>query len=122
MMRLVLAGIFRDYPNIKFIAHHCGGMVSFLERRIHIEQTVADLRKFYVDTAIYGNTPALMCGHAFFGTERFLFASDMPLGAAKFGYGNTLITIRAIQDMEIPAPDKERIFSGNAMRLLKILI
>ncbi len=122
MMRLAMAGIFRDLPNIKFIAHHAGGIVSFLEKRIHIEQTVTDLKKFYVDTAIYGNTPALMCAHAFFGTERMLFATDMPLGAAKFGYGNTLITIRAIEEMGIPAAEKDKIFTGNAMRLLKLLI
>ena len=34
MLRLVASGVFIDYPDIKFITHHCGSMVSFFEQRI----------------------------------------------------------------------------------------
>lgn len=122
MMRLVLAGVFEDYPSIKFITHHCGGMVPFFERRIHVGYQVEQFRKFYNDTAVYGNTAALMCGYAFFGADRLLFGTDAPLGTGRQGYGNTLGTIRSIERMDVAEADKEKIFEGNAMRLLKLLI
>jgi len=122
MMRLVLGGVFEDFPNIKFITHHCGGMVPFFERRIHVAYEVEQFRKFYNDTAVYGNTAALMCGYAFFGGDHLLFGTDAPLGTVRQGYGNTLGTIRSIEQMDIPAADKDKIFEGNAVRLLRLLI
>ncbi|MCL5961398.1 MAG: amidohydrolase family protein [Chloroflexi bacterium] len=122
MMRLVLAGVFEDYPNIKFITHHCGGMVPFFERRIHVGYEVEQFHKFYNDTAVYGNTAALMCGYAFFGADHLLFGTDAPLGTVRQGYGNTLGTIRSIERMDVPEVDKDKIFEGNAMRLLRLLV
>ena len=33
---------------------------------------------FYCDTAIQGNTPALMCAYEFFGADHMVFATDTP--------------------------------------------
>ncbi|MCL5961397.1 MAG: amidohydrolase family protein [Chloroflexi bacterium] len=118
MVRLVLAGVFEEHPNIKFITHHCGGMAPFYERRLRVDK----LRKFYGDTALFGGTPSLMCGYAFFGADHLLFGSDMPLGASRQGsYGFAEDTIHAIERMDITAADKEKIFEGNARRLLRLL-
>jgi aminocarboxymuconate-semialdehyde decarboxylase len=69
MFRLVTSGVFNDHPNIKFITHHCGAMVPFFEKRIkwvlslvpglysNIKHPEEHFRKFYNDTAVYGNTP-----------------------------------------------------------------
>ena len=35
-------------------------------------------RMFYCDTAIQGNTPALMCAYEFFGADHMVFATDTP--------------------------------------------
>ncbi len=124
---LVKGGIFKDYPNIKFITHHCGGMVPFFAGRIEagdrgtMAERIPDFRKFYNDTALYGNTAALMCGHAYFGADHLLFGTDMPLGAARSG-GYTLETIQAIEQMDVPAIDKEKIFEGNAKKLLRLTV
>ena len=34
MARLVYGGVLESYPNLKFITHHCGGMVPFFSGRI----------------------------------------------------------------------------------------
>lgn len=125
MMRLILAGVFEDCPNIKFITHHCGGMVPFFERRIGIDSSLRpnlqSLRKFYNDTAVYGSTAALMCGYAFFGADHLLFGTDMPLGANHLGAcGYTLETIRSIERMDVPSVDKCKIFEVNTRQLLKL--
>ena len=129
MFRLVTAGVFNDYPNIKFITHHCGAMVPFFQKRIKwvlslvpgmyptIKHPEEHFRKFYNDTAVYGNTSALMCGYDFFGPDHLLYGTDCPLGP-KFGL--TGETAESIERMAIPAAEKEKIFFGNAANLLTL--
>lgn len=129
MFRLVTSGVFNDHPNIKFIIHHCGAMVPFFEKRIkwalslvpglypNIKHPEEHFRKFYVDTAVYGNTAALMCGYAFYGADRLLFGTDMPLGP-KFGL--TGETAESIERMDISDEEKEKIFFRNAVELLTL--
>jgi aminocarboxymuconate-semialdehyde decarboxylase len=142
MGSLAQSGVFEDYPNIKFITHHCGGMVPFFARRIarpgwergvekvtgktvtseQRTRVMTNYRKFYADTAVYGNSSALMCGYAYFGADHLLFGTDMPLGGGESsgGYRCTLETIRSIEQMDVPVMDKDKIFEGNAVRLLRL--
>jgi aminocarboxymuconate-semialdehyde decarboxylase len=129
---LANSGVFEDYPNIKFITHHCGGMVPFFARRIAMKvwekaltvtdeqrtRVVANFHKFYADTAVYGNSAALMCGYDYFGADHLLFGTDTPLGGAESQ--TRLETIQSIEQMDIPAIDKDKIFERNASRLLKM--
>jgi predicted TIM-barrel fold metal-dependent hydrolase len=132
MRSLVSSGVFKDFPDIKFIIHHCGAMVPFFAERIRtawphlpaaekadIKNPLDHFRKFYVDTAVYGNTAALMCGHAFFGTDHMLFGTDAPLGASSGEVGLTLETIRSVEQMQVPEADKQKIFESNVMKLLR---
>jgi predicted TIM-barrel fold metal-dependent hydrolase len=75
-------------------------------------------RMFYVDTAIHGNTPALMLANSFWGADKLLFAADMPLGDPDFGMSSYAKTIGAIEAMDISAEDKGKILGGNVARLL----
>ena len=119
-MRLALSGIFREYPKIKLITHHCGGLVPFCFDRINPSVRDDDMRKFYGDTALFDSDAPLMCGYSFFGPDHLLFGTDTPLGRAH-GYG-VRETMRAIEQMDIPAIDKEKIFERNALRLLRFVI
>ena len=117
MSRPALSGIFDEFPNLKFITHHAGGMVPFFASRIRIDS----LKSFYCDTALYGNPGALELACRYFGADRVLFGTDMPLGATFAGsYGFTCDTIRAIEDMDISEADKKKIFADNAKRILKL--
>lgn len=118
MTRLVMSGIFREYPNIKLITHHCGGLVPFCQDRIILRDD--DIHKFYGDTALFDTVGPLMCGYSFFGADHLVFGTDTPLGRAH-GYGIRQ-TIRAIEQLEIPAIDKEKIFELNAARLLRLAL
>lgn len=77
-------------------------------------------KMFYSDTAIHGNTPALMCGYNFYGADHLLFGADMPLGDRQFGYRSYRQTINAIEEMDITDHDKEQIFVNNARKLLRL--
>jgi uncharacterized protein len=127
MNQLVCAGIFAELPGIKFITHHCGAMAPFHAGRIDwiftIEREVGNparkwgehFRRFYADTATCGSIPALMCGRDFFGVDHIVFATDAPLGP--YG-GLTAVTIRSVEQMDIPDEEKEKIFTWNIANLL----
>lgn len=137
MTRLVMSGVMEKYPRLKIIIHHCGAMVPYFSERItnHYHQSesrnrtnftagltelpVEYFRRFYTDTAIIGNTPALMCAYAFYGADHILFGSDAPFDAQLGDYGIKR-TIAAIEQMDIPAADKKKIFEDNARLLLRL--
>lgn len=138
MARLVFSGLFDKYPNLHFITHHCGGMVPYFADRMKgawdfdearlklkylrtLPQPLLDYfrNSFYNDTALYGSTPALMCGHAFFGAQRLAFGTDMPLDS-QLGERYIRDTIRSVEEMPIPDAEKKLIFEDNARRLLRL--
>ena len=137
MTRIVFSGLLETYPNLKLITHHCGGMVPFLRERVigSYDRIFKDLkddvrqrlskphveyfRMFYNDTAINGNTSALMCAYEFCGAEHLLFATDNPFDT-ELGERNLRQVIRAIEQMAISAAEKEKIFEGNAKKLLAL--
>jgi aminocarboxymuconate-semialdehyde decarboxylase len=139
MTRLVFSGILEKYPNLKFITHHCGSMIPYLEQRIigaydHAEMLrgakykqgltkspIEYFKMFYNDTAIYGSTPGLMCAYAFCGADHLLFATDFPYDSQ---YGERYIrqTVQSIEQMNISDLEKKMIFEDNARKLLRLPI
>lgn len=139
MARLVFSGILERYPDLKFITHHCGGMVPYFSERVRgsYERTMRDLgdkvdqgltkphieyfKMFYNDTAINGNSSALMCAYDFFGADHLLFGTDMPFDT-EYGERNPRQIIAAIEQMNISGLEKEKIFEGNARKLLRLAV
>ncbi|MCC6473091.1 MAG: amidohydrolase [Burkholderiales bacterium] len=137
MTRMVFSGVMEKLPRLKVIIHHCGAMVPYFSERITnhylqsefrnrtnftkglTEPPVEYFRRFLTDTAIIGNTPALMCAYDFYGPGNILFGSDAPFDAQLGDYG-TRRTIEAIERMPIPPQEKEMIFAGNARRLMRL--
>lgn len=137
MTRLVFSGVLDKYPDLKFVTHHCGGMVPYLEERIigaydHAEvlrrakykdgltkAPIDYFKMFYYDTSLYGNSPALMNGFSFCGAEHMLFGTDFPYDS-QFGERYTRQTIEAVERMDIEALDKKKIFEDNAKKLLRL--
>lgn len=137
MTRLVFAGILEKFPKIKFITHHCGGMIPYFADRIVVhynnglerlgqkffpgltKHPIEYFRMFYNDTALSGNASGLKCGYDFFGEDHLLFGSDMP-----YDVGNGAVAIRqtieAIEGMNIPESSKKKIYEGNARNLLHL--
>ncbi|RCW17078.1 4-oxalomesaconate hydratase [Streptococcus gallolyticus] len=120
MLQIVQEGIYQDFPNLKIIVHHAGGMIPFFAERIHYilsEEQVQDFRKFYVDTAILGNPKALELTIDYFGVEHVLFGTDAPLGIAPAGA--TQVIIDTIKQLPLPEKDKRAILQDNSFNILK---
>ncbi len=140
MTRFIFSGILEKYPNLKIITHHCGGMVPYFQQRIHQHYGQASMgsgarsafirtlskapleyfKMFYNDTAIHGNTYALMCAYDLCGADHLVFGADMPLGDYYFGFRSYRQTIDAIEAMNITPEEKRKIFVDNAVSLLRI--
>ena len=140
MTRLIYSGIFDELPGLKIVSHHMGGMIPYFESKIKLgfrqifagagarnpNAVDAGLKKnpvdyykmLYADTAL-GEVAPTRCGHAFFGTDKCVFATDAPFDSEQ-GRGLMRNTIAAVNALEISQAEKERIFSGNAKVLLKL--
>ena len=141
MSRIVFAGYFDKYPNLKIITHHLGGMIPYFEGRVgpgwdqlgsrtsdedytvilkQLKKRPLDYFKmFYADSAVFGSVAATKCGLEFFGADNVLFASDSPFDPEK-GPGYIRETIKVIAELPISDSDRQKIFEGNAKRLLKL--
>ena len=120
MQHMVTSGIFKEFPDLKIIIHHAGGMIPhYRERARTIMKKHMDryFKYYYTDTALYGNTPGLMCALDYFGADHLLFGTDSPMGNPVRSHGNTDETIIAIENMDISDEDKAKIFHGNAVKL-----
>ncbi len=137
MTRLVFSGIFERFPGIKFITHHGGAMIPFFAGRIFAlynnglerlrlerfpgltKHPIEYFKMFYTDTVLNGNSAALLCTYTFFGEDHLLFGSDMP-----FGIQNGILSIReaikSVDALNIPKASKNKIYEGNARRLLHL--
>lgn len=140
MTRLIYSGIFDELPRLKIVSHHMGGMIPYFSGKIKLgfrqiffgapdrnpaavdaglkRPPIEYYKMLYADTAL-GEVAPTRCGHAFFGTDHCLFASDAPFDAEQ---GRYLLrnSIAAVKALEIPQAEKEQIFSGNAKKLLKL--
>jgi predicted TIM-barrel fold metal-dependent hydrolase len=139
MARMVFSKMLDRYPGIKIIVHHFGGIVPMLEGRIgpgwdqigartsdaDYQSLLKSLKKrpldyfkndFYADTAAFTAEAATVCGLAFYRPEKILFASDCPFDPEK---GTMYIreTLRILDQLEMPAAQREAIYRGNLERI-----
>lgn len=113
MMELVKTNIFKDYPNIKIIIHHAEAMIPFFKGRIDniLPEYKENFKKFYVDTAILGNSKALELAIDYFGIDKILYGTDAPFGIMPNGAIKEIES--TINELPISDEDKEKIFYKN---------
>jgi aminocarboxymuconate-semialdehyde decarboxylase len=138
MTRLVFSGLFDRHPGIKIVTHHLGGFVPYATERIregydkflkaaHARNEPVGLKKhphdyfheFYADTITIGSVPALACGLAFFGSDRVLFATDMPFDT-QGGRKYVEVALQAMNELDASPEDKRKIFELNARRIFRL--
>jgi predicted TIM-barrel fold metal-dependent hydrolase len=142
MARIVFAGYFDRWPNLKIITHHMGAMAPYFAGRVGPgwdqlgartsapdgAEALSRLRKrpvdyfhmFYADTALFGAYDATVCGLAFFGADRVVFASDAPFDP-EGGPMYIRETMAIVDRLAVSEAERAQIYSENAIRLLKLL-
>ena len=126
--KLIGAGIFNKFENLKFIFAHLGGVMPFIKERfdgiykmLRKRNIVKDLfampsewlKQIYVDTSGATSYSALMCTIEMVGADHILWGSDYP------GNPDISNSIKAIEELKISEEEKKKILSENIERLLK---
>ncbi len=125
--RLVLSGLFDQFPDVPLILSHLGGNVPQMMERIQMaagrgraaKPPVEYFRNFYYDTAGPVPPEAVCCAAEMFGVDRIVFGTDYPFGPGK---GKTFIekAIACVEALPADGPEKAKVYGGTAMRLLAL--
>jgi aminocarboxymuconate-semialdehyde decarboxylase len=123
--RMCFRGIFRDFPNIRWVIGHLGGAIPYLMERLdngyrdfaecreHIDALPSTyLKQLHYDTVSFSG-PALRMVREMVGVDHMVMGSDYP-----HMLGSIDRAVTSIQGLDIPDPDKQAIFSGTALRIL----
>ena len=134
LSRLIVRGIFEQFPNLKLVGTHLGGGICEIIGRLDYAYELQEeayflgsyepmlinhppshyLRKMYLDLVCY-HAPAARCAIDTMGADHVLFGTDAP--------PLTVLKPRAVEMMaglELDEADREKIMSGNAKKLLKL--
>ena len=125
-IRLILSGIFLEFPDLKIILGHLGEGLPFLLERCHAgfstrradNSPFIDFRKtfrenFYITTSGNFSDSALVCSLMELGAEKIMFAVDWP-------YNKNEEAINWIDNFSLSKSDRQKIMSKNAVDLLGI--
>ena len=124
--RMCFDGMFRDFPNIRWIVAHLGGAVPYLmerfdngwrdfpECRAKIDELPSVyLKKLYYDTVNF-NSHMLMMVRNMIGADRLVMGSDYP-----HLLGSIDRAVSSIETLDISAEEKQQIFEGTALRIFE---
>ena len=135
LARLIVKGLFEEFPRLKFVASHLGGGICEIIGRmdyayelrddplilgpygppVHITRKPSEyLRMIYFDTVCY-HAPAVECAIKTVGADRLIFGTDSPMLVALKRRGLDLV-----RALELGAADKEMVLGGTARKLLKL--
>src|SRR5712691_7752113 len=134
LARLIVKGIFEDFPRLKLVASHLGGGICEIIGRMDYAYELGDeafflggyepmrikrkpshyLKMIYMDTVAY-HAPAVECAIKTIGADRLLFGSDAPMLLSLKGKA-----LAMIDDLGLAGADREKILGGTAKRLLKL--
>ncbi len=122
-IRMVLSGVFDEYPGLKIILGHLGESLPFSLWRIDMALARQGNRAtpfrdtfrnhFWITTSGNFSTPALLCCVMEMGADRILFSVDYPFVPNPPG-------TQWMADVPMSREDRVKILGGNAARLLKL--
>ncbi|MGA3060385.1 MAG: amidohydrolase family protein [Candidatus Bathyarchaeia archaeon] len=125
--KLMLSGIFEQYPNLKVFAPHGGGALPYLIGRLdtgykaysYVREDAPNppssyLKNVYIDGITFYKQPFALA-YQTLGANNMVFGTDYP-----YRIGTTADLVGIIKNAEMPENEKEKIFNQNAKRLLRV--
>lgn len=120
-LRIVLGGVFDEFPDLSLILGHMGEAIPFLlarsSRILSGPARLAHPVDYYFSKNVYYTTsglfsdPPLRCLLSVVGVERVMFSIDYPFSKNADG-------VRFLEGADISAQEREQIAHANAERLL----
>jgi aminocarboxymuconate-semialdehyde decarboxylase len=132
--RLIVRGIFEDFPTLKLVGSHVGGGICEIIGRMDYAYELQEeayflgsyapmrikkkpseyLKMMYLDSVSY-HAPAARCAMETVGVDHFLFGTDAPPLTVLKPRG-----LKLIEELGLPPADRDKVLAGNAKRLLKL--
>lgn len=126
-VRMVLAGVLDRFPKLTLIQTHMGGVLPYMAERVErgyaiypeikgkLQRTPMEyFREMYLDTVLF-DPDVVMLGLKFAGEDRVMLGSDHP-----HQVGDLRKAIEVADGLPVDQRVKNKIFAGNAIRLLKL--
>jgi aminocarboxymuconate-semialdehyde decarboxylase len=118
--RLILSGIMERHPNIKVLVTHVGGALPYQAGRYDKNGGPAKLpeppshymKRFYTDL-VAPSALAMEFALKFFGIDHVTYGTDYPCWMPHEA-------LELFDAQDVSETDREKIFSGNAMKLFKL--
>ena len=139
LARMIYAGVLEKFPKLKVVCAHLGGAITILAGRINYgyeerakqgfnpfgtgddwgpdcltKEPLDYIRMLYVDTVSF-HQPGVMCALMTVGDDHVVFGTDNPPVQIPLER-----SISLIKNLPVGEEVKQKIFSGNAARLLKL--
>jgi aminocarboxymuconate-semialdehyde decarboxylase len=131
--RMIVRGVFENFPKLKFVGCHLGGGICEVIGRMDYAYELGDkasglgtyepmlitkrpsdyLRTLYMDTVAY-HPPAVICAYQTVGAKQLLFGSDAPPLLPLLPRAKSII-----EELPIPENERQDILGRNALKLLE---
>jgi 6-methylsalicylate decarboxylase len=126
--RIVYAGIFDRYPDLKMIASHLGGMILLYLDRLNWregnpvckDEPESYFKKLFYDTAGPIRAEFIKLVYDAVGADQILFGADYPHGRGGRDDQFYPMTLTAMEKLDVPQADKEKIYYLNAKKLFNL--
>jgi len=132
--RLIVRGMFEKLPTLKLVGSHLGGGICEMIGRMDYAYNLQEeayflgpyepmlirhppshyLKMMYLESTCY-HVPAARCALETVGPDHFIFGTDAPPLRVLKRAG-----VAVIRDLRLPPAEEQKVFSGNAARLLKL--
>jgi aminocarboxymuconate-semialdehyde decarboxylase len=132
--RMIVRGLFEKLPKLKLVGSHLGGgiceMIGRMDYAYNLQEEVFFLgsyepmlirhppshylRMMYLESTCY-HVPAARCTLETVGADHFIFGTDAPPLKSLKQAG-----VDVIKALKLSADDEQKVFAGNAKKLLKI--
>ena len=133
-MRLILSGLFDEFPGLRIILGHMGEGIPFMldriDNRYALQVKLGSVKKlkrkpsdyfrtnFVITTSGMSYAPTLKLSIEMLGSENILFATDYPYEDMREAV--SFIESVDISDVDMSIDAKEKIFHGNAEKLFEL--
>ena len=139
MLRLTFSGVFKNYPGLKIVAHHQGGLIPtwwprandmmqyFMKNTLGFQGPAIDkdqwelhIKNFYVDTCSSAVSPDILkLTYDFFGPDHVLFGTDSPVDhVAEPPDMFVPNSLASIQGMHLNEPAQRKIYAENVLSII----
>lgn len=131
LTRFILTGGLEKFPKLRIVAAHVGGALPLLPGRIGMgyemrrdmsfgpwqsdvltKHPAEYIKQLYMDTVSL-HTPAVLCTVQTVGVDHVVFGSDFPPVPIALKR-----SVDVVEQLDLPAEDKQKILGGNAAKLL----